>query len=218
MSSEDQVDSSEGEGVYVRYEMAIRRLESECSSLIGVSGSFFAARRSLCEPWPNDLASDFRSALEASRRGLRAVSAPKARAQFRVVDDAAAEWPRKVRTVRRGIAVLMAYTDLLHPRYGTVALSLWGHKVARFTSPFALLVLLVASVLAAPTSALAAALAIGQVAFYVVGGAALLSSSVHSLLVPRLAAFFILVNASMLAAWAYHLSGRRSVQWSPTRR
>src|SRR5207245_2088561 len=80
--------------------------------------SFFAVRRELAAPWPSDLASDFRSALESARRGLRAVSEPRARASYRAPDDPRAEWQRKVRTVRRGIAVLAAYRDLLHPRHG----------------------------------------------------------------------------------------------------
>jgi cellulose synthase/poly-beta-1,6-N-acetylglucosamine synthase-like glycosyltransferase len=218
VSSEDEVDSNGGEGAYVRFEMTLRRLENVCGGLIGLSGSFFAARRSLCDPWPTDLASDFRTALEASRRGLRAVAEPTARASFRAVEDAAAEWPRKVRTVRRGLAVLSAYRDLLHPRHGRVALSLWGHKVMRFTSPAALAALLVASGVAAPQSAPAAVLFVVQAVFYGLGGLALVSAPVQRLLVPRLAGFFMLVNASMAVAWAYHLSGQRSVQWQPTRR
>lgn len=216
VSSEDVVENEGGEGAYVRFEMLLRRLENDCSSLIGLSGSFFAARRELCDPWPTDLASDFRTALETSRRGLRAVSEPKARAAFRATDDPAAEWSRKVRTVRRGIAVLAAYRDLLHPRYGRVALSLWGHKVSRFTSPFALIALLLASALAAGTSPLAAGLLLIQLALYAAGGIALVSAPVRAWSIPRLAAFFILVNASMLVAWRYHLTGQRAVQWKPT--
>jgi hypothetical protein len=34
----------------------------------------------------------------------------------------------------------------------------------------------------------------------------------------RIAGFFLLINASMLVAWAYHLSGQRAVVWTPTRR
>ena len=36
---------------------------------------------------------------------------------FTATDDPAAEWRRKVRTVRRGISVLAAYRDLLHPHH-----------------------------------------------------------------------------------------------------
>ena len=218
VSSEDEVESDGGEGAYVRYEMALRRLENLCGGLIGLSGSFFAIRRCLTEDWPTDLASDFRSALETARQGFRAVSEPTAKASFKAVEDAAAEWPRKVRTVRRGIAVLAAYRDLLAPRYGRVALSLWGHKVMRFTSPVALLILFGAALLGASSSSLLAWLLGIQLIFYAMGVLALISPKIQSALVPRLAGFFILVNASMLVAWMYHLSGRRSVQWQPTQR
>lgn len=218
VSSEDQVDSEGGEGAYVRFEMALRRLENQTSTLVGLSGSCFAIRRELGSPWPQDLASDFRSALESVKRGLRAVSEPLAGVRFTATDDPAVEWQRKVRTVRRGIAVLSAYRDLLHPRYGRAALSLWGHKVARFTSPFALIALLAASAWAAPSSALAGLLLAGQLLAYTLGTLALFVPKVAAWSLPRLAGFFLLVNASMVVAWGYHLSGQRAVTWQPTQR
>jgi hypothetical protein len=218
VSSEDVVEPSGGEGAYVRYEMALRRLESETTSLIGLSGSCFAVRRVLAAPWPHDLASDFRTALEAGRRGLRAVAEASARARFSTVRDPGAEWARKVRTVQRGLAVLSDYRDLLHPRHGRVALSLWGHKVARFTSPFALLALLGASGLLAPESALAAVLLAVQVAGLGLGALSLAVPRLGAWLPARLAGFFLLVNASILVAWVRHLSGPRAVVWEPTRR
>jgi hypothetical protein len=218
VSSEDRVDSEGGEGAYVRFEMALRRLENEASSLVGLSGSFFAIRHEFGSPWPPDLASDFRSALEAARRGRRAVSEPAARARFTASEDTAREWHRKVRTVRRGIAVLAAYRDVLHPRHGRVAFSLLGHKVARFTSPFALLVLLGASAAGSFTSPIAGALLAAQLAAYLLGGLSLAYPSVARFAPARLGGFFMLVNASMLVAWAYHLLGQRAVVWEPTRR
>lgn len=218
VSSEDVVEGGSGESAYVRLEMALRQWESEAASLVGLSGSFFATRRALADPWPDDLASDFRTALEAGRRGLRAVSEPAARARFGVTGDAAAEWARKVRTVRRGLAVLFRYRALLDPRRGRLALAVWGHKLARFTSPFALVALLVASAAAAATSALAAALLAAQLAAYAAGLWALARPSDGIGRLPRLAGYFLLVNASMLVAWAYHVSGRRAVTWVPTRR
>lgn len=218
VSSEDRVDSRGGEGAYVRFEMALRRLENEASSLVGLSGSFFAVRREFGSPWQTDLASDFRCALEAARRGQRAVSEPAARARFTASDDTAREWQRKLRTVRRGIAVLADYRDVLHPRHGRAAFSLWGHKVARFTSPFALLVLLGASAVAAPSSPAATALLGVQLLAYGLGGLSLLVPSIASFGPARLGGFFMLVNASMLVAWGYHLTGQRAVLWEPTRR
>lgn len=218
VSSEDVIEAAGGEGAYVRYEMALRTLESEATTLVGLSGSCFAIRRALGEPWPPDLASDFRCALEAARRGLRAVSEPEARVRFGVVRTPAEEWARKVRTVRRGLAVLSAYRGLLDPRHGRVSIALWSHKVARFTSPFALLVLLAASAFAAPASPLAAVLLAAQLVVYGAGCLALVARPLASLLPARIAAFFVLVNASMLVAWGHHLRGRRAVLWQPTRR
>ena len=218
VSSNDVVESEGGEGRYVRFEMAVRQLESRATAIVGMSGSCFAARRALCTPWPADLASDFRVALEAARRGFRAVSEPTARARFRAAEQPAAEWTRKVRTVRRGIAVLSAYRALLSPRYGRTALSLWGHKVARFTSPFALVLLLAASAAAALESRPAAVLLAGQIALYGLGVAALFTERVARWGFARLAGFFLLVNASIAVGWAYHLTGRRAVLWEPTRR
>jgi len=218
VSSEDLVAVEGGEGAYVRYEMALRRLESEAATIVGCSGSFFAVRREIASPWPADLASDFRSALESARRGLRAVSEPRARASFRALDDPRAEWQRKVRTVRRGIAVLAAYRELLHPRHGRAALALWGHKVARFTSPFALLLVFGASWLAARASVAAAVVFAVQLLLYAFGGLALAFPTARRWFVARVAGFFMLVNASMLVAWWHHLAGRRAVTWEPTRR
>jgi cellulose synthase/poly-beta-1,6-N-acetylglucosamine synthase-like glycosyltransferase len=218
VSSEDVVQATGGEGVYVRYEMALRGLESDAATLIGLSGSCFAARRSLCDPWPTDLASDFRTALEAARRGFRAVSEPEARVRFGVTRAPSEEWARKVRTVRRGLAVLSSYRELLSFRHGRVSLALWSHKVARFTSPFALLALLVASAVAAPSSELAALLFAGQLGVYGLGALSLVWTPAAALLPARVAAFFLLVNASMLVAWGHHLTGSRAVMWQPTRR
>jgi hypothetical protein len=218
VSSEDVIEATGGEAVYVRYEMALRALESEVATLIGLSGSCFAIRRTLCDPWPTDLASDFRSALEAACRGLRAVSEPQARVRFGATRAPAEEWSRKVRTVRRGLAVLSAYRGLLAPRHGRAALALWSHKVARFTSPFALIALLAASAWAAPGNAWAATLLGAQLLVYGLGALALVAGPLASLLPARVAAFWLLVNASMLVAWGHHLTGRRAVLWQPTRR
>jgi cellulose synthase/poly-beta-1,6-N-acetylglucosamine synthase-like glycosyltransferase len=71
-----------GEGLYVRYEMWVRRLEGRFHSLVGLSGSCFAIRKTLCSSWPSTLASDFMSALHAARAGQRAITDPRVRGRF----------------------------------------------------------------------------------------------------------------------------------------
>jgi len=65
---------------------------------------------------------------------------------------------------------------------------------------------------------MAGALLAAQLAAYLLGGLSLAIPSVARFGPARLGGFFMLVNASMLVAWAYHLSGRRAVVWEPTRR
>ena len=124
---------------------------------------------------------------------------------------------RKVRTVRRGLAVLSAYTDLLNPRHGRAALALWGHKVARFTSPFALVVALGAS-LAGGREPWIRLLLVAQLSAYALAGLALWQPALRRWRLLRIAAFFVLVNASMLVAWFHHWAGTRVTMWEPTRR
>ncbi len=50
VSGEDRIEGAGGEGLYGRYELFVRRRESEIGSIVGASGSFYAQRRHLCEP------------------------------------------------------------------------------------------------------------------------------------------------------------------------
>jgi cellulose synthase/poly-beta-1,6-N-acetylglucosamine synthase-like glycosyltransferase len=213
----DAAGNPTGEGLYVRYEMWVRRLESRFHSLVGLSGSCFAIRRRLCDPWPADLASDFRAALQTARAGYRSIADASARAKFVALTSARAEMQRKVRTFLRGITVLLAHTDLLNPlRHGRFAFQLASHKLLRFLAPLLLLVALVSSGLAGDP--LLRVMFLLQLVFYLVG---YLSGSVPALQrIPfvRVAHFFTMVQCAMLVAWVKCVMGQRQVTWEPTRR
>lgn len=208
-----------GEGLYVRYEMWVRRLESDVHSLVGLSGSCFAIRRELCAEWSPRLASDFSRALYTARRGYRAIADASVRATFVAVASPAAEVRRKVRTFLRGITVLMANRELLNPiRHGRLALTLASHKLLRFTAPFALLALLVASAGAARSDGIAAAALALQTAFYGLAAAAAGRPSLQQHRVVRVAYYFTMVQYAMAVAWARYALGHEQVTWEPSRR
>ncbi len=102
VSSEDQFVSEDGrvagEGAYVKYEMWLRRLESQRAGLVGMSGSFFGVRRSVLGEWNATIPSDFACALHAVRAGTRAVADPRVLGIYRDIKDPAKEFARKVRT------------------------------------------------------------------------------------------------------------------------
>jgi cellulose synthase/poly-beta-1,6-N-acetylglucosamine synthase-like glycosyltransferase len=214
----DAAGNPTGEGLYVRYEMWVRRLESRFHSLVGLSGSCFAIRKRLCSYWPSTLASDFLSALHAARGGYRAVTDPQARGRFVAVRSSQAEMRRKTRTFLRGITVLMANLDLMNPlRHGRFAFQLASHKLLRFTAPLLLVVALLASSLAWDDPLLRLLL-VGQVAFYAVGivGGRVRLLQGNSLV--RTVHFFTMVQCAMLMAWGRYAMGHQQTTWEPSKR
>src|SRR5262245_42189949 len=223
VSTEDVIVDAHGnptaEGVYVKYEMWVRRLEGRFHSLVGLSGSCFAIRKELCSDWSPSLASDFMGALRAARRGYRAIADPLALGRFVALASTQAEQSRKIRTFLRGITVLMANLDLLNPlHYGRFAFQLASHKLLRFVAPFLLLASLI-------TSGLLSGEPLYRLVFWVQAGFYLLAAAggIVSPLqqrsrVARTAYFFTMVQWAMLAAWGRYALGQQQVTWEPSRR
>jgi len=208
-----------GEGVYVRYEMWLRELESVSGTLIGASGSFYAVRRSLAGVWDAKLTRDFLTPLKVVEAGYRAVPEPQAIGTYHALDEPEAEFRRKVRTVMRGMAVLFHMRVLLNPlRHPGVALRLWSHKVLRWTVPFFLVVLLGASIALSGHDRFYAVAAAAQLAFYALAVAGFVNRRLEARALFRLPLFFAAVNLSILMAWMRFAQGSRQVTWESTRR
>jgi cellulose synthase/poly-beta-1,6-N-acetylglucosamine synthase-like glycosyltransferase len=219
VSGEDRIAEAGGEGLYGRYELFLRRLESKVHSIVGASGSFYAQRRALCRPFDEGMAPDFLSVLRTVEQGYRAVSEPAAVGSMTSVKDPKREFERKVRTSVRGMTALFAHAHLLNPfRFGLFSFALWSHKVMRWTVPFFLVAALL-SPLALLHSRVYAAAFLVQLAFYVGALAALAEwGSVHRSLPGRIALYFSSVNAAILAAWCQYGKGVRQELWTPSRR
>ncbi len=208
-----------GEGLYVRYEMALRRLETRVGSMVGMSGSFFAARRSICADFSTSLPSDFRTVINAVRAGQRAVCDEEAFGYYRDVARPADELQRKIRTVLRGITAFFTEREVLNPfRYGLFSWQIASHKLARWLVPFAMLIALAASAVLAGESAFFRVVLGLQLAAYV--GAAL--AQWRDIRIPgplgTILQFLVVVNWSILVAWVRYLRGQRAVLWTPTTR
>jgi cellulose synthase/poly-beta-1,6-N-acetylglucosamine synthase-like glycosyltransferase len=219
VSGEDRIAESGGEGWYGRYELFLRRLESNVHSIVGASGSFYAQRRSLCAPFTEGMAPDFLSVLRTVQQGYRAVSDPSAVGSMTSVKDTRHEFERKVRTSIRGMTTLFAHASVLNPvRFGVFAFAMWSHKVLRWTVPFFLVTALLSplGLLASPLYATAFA---AQATFYLGAVAAFGEwGSFHRSLPGKIALYFSTVNAAILAAWYRYGTGVRQELWTPSRR
>lgn len=219
VSGEDRIADAGGEGLYGRYELALRRLESDVHSIVGASGSFYAQRRSLCQPFTEGLAPDFLSVLRTVEQGFRAISEPSAVGSMTSVKDPRHEFQRKVRTLIRGMTTLFAHGRLLNPvRYGWFAFMLFSHKVLRWTAPlFMLGTFLGALALAGSTLYLAAFGA--QLGLYLSAAAAFGQwAGVHRTVPGRVALYLVSSNAAILIAWVKYARGARQEIWTPSHR
>ena len=215
----DQDGKMSGEGAYVKYEMWLRELETCTHSLVGLSGSFFAARREVCRNWVSDLQSDFNTLLNSVRVGLRGVSDPLSVGYYQNLTDERKEYERKVRTVVRGISVLMRSLPMLNPfKYHLFAWELLSHKLCRWMVPFALIAALISNGVVISNAPMYKALFFAQILFY--GSACIYLGSRQSPKVAmfRLPSFFVMVNLSILDAWVRYLRGERILHWNPSRR
>ena len=223
VSSEDRLIGEDGrpsgEGMYVLYEMWLRRLESRVNSLVGLSGSFFAARKTVCLDFSESMQSDFRTLLNSEKMGLRGISEPKAVGYYRDIADRSREFDRKVRTVVRGLTVFFRHVDLLNVfKYGLFSYQLFCHKLLRWLVPVFLAVLLASSAALAPKSPLFLILLVGQLGFYGLAAWGLKWSRGGAGTITRVPAYFLTVNASIFVAWWRYLRRQRIVMWSPSER
>jgi glycosyltransferase involved in cell wall biosynthesis len=211
----DQRGKVSGEGAYVRYEMFIRTLETRVGTLVGLSGSFFAARRVVCQRWSDDRQSDFNTLLNSVDLGLRGVLDPESVGFYRTISNPSREFGRKVRTVVRGIAVLAPNLRYLNPfRFGLFAWKLASHKICRWLVPFAMVAAFVANLLLASRSPLYQVTLFLQAGFYL---AALVGIRTDARIL-RLPSFLCVANFAVLMAWLRFARGERIALWNPSNR
>ena len=208
-----------GEGAYVKYEMFLRQLETKVNTLVGLSGSFFAACREVCEPWPDDLQSDFNTLLNAVKLGLRGVSDPDSVGYYKNLADERKEYERKVRTILRGISVLMKSLPMLNPiKYHLFSWQLFSHKLCRWLVPFAMVFAFVSNMLLIPSSAFYQYTFGFQVTFYIMALAYLWIQRLPKKDMLRIPSFFLMANLSILDAWYRYARGERILGWEPSKR
>ena len=223
VSSEDRFVSPDGaiagEGVYVKYEMWLRRLESRCAGLVGLSGSFFAVRAHVCQQWDIYSPSDFNTALNCVRQRLIAVTAPDVLGHYKDIVDSKREYPRKVRTALRGMTALVRHPEVLNPgRYGLFALQLWSHKIMRWAVPWLMLALLLVSFCLWDAGAIYRLALIAQLAFYGTGLIGWLLPVSRDLGSVRIIYFFLQVNIALAEALIKLVKGERITVWKPSQR
>ena len=125
------------EGFYWRYEMAVRSLESELSSITAGNGAIYATRRDSYIVVDPVMGHDLSLPFNVVKRGRRAVYVPEARASEKMVPTIGGEFSRKRRMMSHTWPILTR-GGMLSPRgYPPgYAVMVFSHRLLRYASPF----------------------------------------------------------------------------------
>ena len=223
LSSEDRFISNDGrvagEGAYVKYEMWLRRLESGRAGLVGLSGSFFAARREVCEEWDIYSPSDFNTALSCAKKGLVAITCPDVVGIYSDVKDPGLEYRRKIRTVVRGMTAITRHPEVLNPvQMGLFAFQVWSHKIMRWGVPWFMLLFAICTLTLAGEGLVYQIVLWLQVIFYGLAAIGWLSDNLRKNTAVRMIFFFVQTNLALAYSLLLFLAGKRMMVWAPSLR
>jgi hypothetical protein len=125
------------EGLYWRYEMALRGLESRLCSVTGGNGALYATRRTDYLVVDPVMGHDLSFPFNLVKRGRRCVYRPSARATEKMVPTVEGEWRRKRRMMGHAWPIVVR-GGLLDPRGypAGYALMILSHRLLRYASPF----------------------------------------------------------------------------------
>jgi cellulose synthase/poly-beta-1,6-N-acetylglucosamine synthase-like glycosyltransferase len=200
------------EGLYWRYEMALRALESRVRSVTGGNGAIYATRREAYIRVDPIMGHDLSFPFNMVKRGWLAVYAPDALASEKMVPTIGGEFARKRRMMSHTWPIVLR-GGMLSPRgYDPLyALMVASHRILRYLSPFVHLLALGTSI---------ALLGQGWVYAVAVGvQAALLLAALLAGAVPLrpflLARYYVLTTASLAAGlWDWIVRGTPA-GWEP---
>ena len=202
-----------------RFEMWLRRLESNRAGLVGLSGSLFAARREVCSDWDIYSPSDFNTALNCVKNGLVAIHCSEVTGIYQDVKDPGLEYRRKLRTVVRGLTAIVRHPEVLNPlRTGLFAFQVWSHKIMRWGVPWFMLLFAVLTLLFLEQGMIYRAAFALQLIFYATALAGWLYPGVRSNTLARIVFFFVQTNLAIAHAELSFLMGKRMTVWTPSQR
>ena len=203
-------ESGQGMGLYWRVEKLVRELECASGSVVGATGAIYAVRRDLLTPLkPGTILDDVLIPMNVVRQGARVVFDARARAWDSPNLGTEREFARKVRTLG-GNYQLLQLSPWLLTRANPIRFEFVSHKLLRLVAPFALLLILLSSLLLRQPVYRAALLL--QAMFY---GLSLLKLGglVRGPLarVGDAALTFVVLNTAAVVAFANFITGRKAV-------
>jgi cellulose synthase/poly-beta-1,6-N-acetylglucosamine synthase-like glycosyltransferase len=216
-----------GEGLYWRYESALKKWDAELYTVAGAAGELFAIRTHLYQEMERDtLLDDFMISLRVAQQGYTIQYDPEAYAIEAPSANVREELKRKIRISAGGLQSVIRLHALLNIfKYRTLSFQYFSHRVLRWTlAPLSLLLMIpVCGILAlderSPGAGLYAFLFWGQAVFYLSALAGWYLENrlirVKLLFVPY---YFFIMNLSVFLGFRRLVKGSQSVNWARAKR
>lgn len=206
------------EGLYWRYELLLKSLESRLNCVCGVVGAVYAVRSALWHLQKPSFAEDFQLPMEIRGSGRRVVYDPGATATETVAPTFSAEFRRRIRLGAADYQALTHNPGFLNPLKGLPIFSYFSHKVLRWLGPFLLLTAFVSN-LWLVSRPLYFGLFVTQTTFYMsacMGYLLMRNGKSQKLL--SIPLYFCAMNLALLYGFFRFLRGQQKMAWDVTPR
>jgi glycosyltransferase involved in cell wall biosynthesis len=203
---------SNQEGLYWRYELALRSLESRVRSVTGGNGAIYATRRESYLVVDPIMGHDLSFPFNMVKRGWLALAVREAQASEKMVPTIEGEFARKRRMMSHTWPIVVR-GGMLSPRgYDPLyALMIVSHRILRYLTPFLHVIVLVTNILLLGSGWV-------YVATLALQLAVLLAAALAGIVRARpmlIARYYVLTTASLAAGlWDWLVHGT-SAGWEP---
>ena len=224
MARHEGQTAAEGEGLYWKYESALKRMDSELYSAMGAAGELNAIRTTLYEPMPeNALLDDFVMSMRMVDKGYKIAYTSDAYAKEYGSADLQEESKRKRRIAAGGLQSCWWLRKMMNPfRKPVVAFQFVSHRVLRWSiTPFALMALIPLNVALVMMKAgtIYTASWILQIVFYLTALCGyLLENKGHRSKLLYVPYYFLFMNMNVFAGIPYLYSHRGGGTWEKAKR
>lgn len=134
--SGERSDTGEAQGIYWKYELKLRKLESSLGLLATAAGPAMAIRRDLWQDLDSQYGDDCVLPLDVVLAGKKVLQAEDAVAWDQSFESVHQELKARVRMTIRNWNGTWSRSELLNPwKYPKYAFTLWSHKIIRWLSP-----------------------------------------------------------------------------------
>lgn len=219
---ESDVAAGAGEGIYWKYESALKKMDAELYSAVGAAGELFAIRTELYREVEGDtILDDFIISLRVAMQGYRIAYDPDAYAIEAPSANVKEELKRKIRIAAGGIQSVIRLFPLLNIfKYKMLSFQYLSHRVLRWTiTPLLLPFIIVINMILASTSSFYTGLFMLQLLFYLAAAVGYLlennSIRVKAVFIPY---YFVIMNWAVYLGLLRYLTHNQTVIWERAKR